>query len=186
MEELPKPAHNLSYSFQTRPHISFETQEEGEEVVLIVRQHPLTQIQWVFNTILLLIVGTFLGFLILPDFISPQKIMVFFLFFLFFTFSYVWLNFLLWYFTVGIITNKRIIDLDFINILYKEFTATTIEQISDITTSVGGFFGSFFNFGDVMVKTQGFEQNIEFLDVPQPADIVEIINLLMRDRQDTN
>ena len=37
-----------------------------------------------------------------------------------------------------------------------------------------------------MVKTQGFEQNIEFLDVPQPADIVEIINLLMRDRQDTN
>jgi hypothetical protein len=184
MKDLAKAGHNLTYSFQTRPHVSFETQLEDEEVILVVRKHPLTQLQWVVNTLLLVVVGIFLGMAILPLFLASQYITVFYFFFVFFTFSYVWLNFLLWYFTVGIITNKRIIDLDFINVLYKEFTATTIEQVSDITTSVGGFFGSFFNFGDVMVKTQGFQQNIEFLDVPQPADIVEIINLLMRDIQD--
>jgi hypothetical protein len=82
---------------------------------------------------------------------------------------------------VGIITNQRILDLDFFNILYKEFTATTIEHVSDLTTKVGGFFRSFLNFGAVFVKTEGFEQNIEFTDVPRPAEIVEIINNLMNE-----
>jgi len=79
------------------------------------------------------------------------------------------------------VTNERIIDLDFYNLIYKEFSATTIRQVSDITTKIGGFFGSLFHFGNVFVKTQGFEQNIEFELVPQPSEIVKIINTLMRD-----
>ncbi|QQS44186.1 hypothetical protein IPM65_01095 [Candidatus Roizmanbacteria bacterium] len=77
------------------------------------------------------------------------------------------------------VTTERVIDLDFLNILYKEFSATTIIQVSDITTKVGGFFGSMFHFGDVLVKTEGFQQNIEFDDIPNPSDVVKIINSLM-------
>lgn len=181
MAEISKPYHNLFHTFSVRPHVKFETQSPDETVVLIIRKHPFTQIYWVFNSILILLIGLLVCFFILPQFFDPQHIFIFELFLVFFTFSYIWLNFLLWFFTVGIITNQRILDLDFFNVLYKEFTATTIEHVSDLTTKVGGFFRSFLNFGAVFVKTQGFEQNIEFIDVPRPAEIVEIINNLMNE-----
>src|SRR3989344_5153398 len=179
MAEITKPFHNFSHSFLVRPEVHFETQQADETVILVVRKHLLTQLYWIINSFLLLIIGFLLSIFLFPQFMDVQHIFVFQLFLIFFTFSYVWLNFLLWYFTVGIVTNERILDLDFFNVLYKEFSATTIDHVSDITTKIGGFFRTFFNFGTVFIRTQGFEQNIEFIDVSQPAEVVEIINNLM-------
>jgi hypothetical protein len=78
------------------------------------------------------------------------------------------------------VTTQRIVDLDFYHLIYKEFSATTIRQVSDITTKVGGFFGSILNYGDVFIKTEGFEQNIEFEDINHPQDVVKLINTLMK------
>ena len=165
-------------TFLVRPDVQFTTQHEDEEVVLVVRRHILTQLPWVFNAAVFIVLAMVAN-LLLPQAIDSRHIFVFNLFAAFFIFSYVWVNFLLWYFTVGMITTERVIDLDFLNILYKEFSATTIVQVSDITTMVGGFFGSIFRFGDVLVKTEGFQQNIEFDDIPNPSEVVKIINSLM-------
>ncbi len=170
--------HNISRSFLVNPEVHFMTQHLDEKVILVVRRHPLTQLYWIINTVIFLIVAIFLNFFV-SLFLDPNHILVFNLFAVFFIFSYVWVNFLLWYYTVGLISNERIIDLDFFNILYKEFTATTIFQVSDVTTKIGGFFGSIFNFGNVFVKTEGFEQNIEFQEIPHPSDVVKILNDLM-------
>ena len=179
MTDITHSSHNLFHTFLVRPDIQFETQQAGETVVLVVRKHPLTQLYWIINALLLLFIGFLLSIFLFPQLMDAKHIFVFQLFLIFFTFSYVWLNFLLWYFTVGIVTSERILDLDFFNVLYKEFSATTIDHVSDITTKIGGFFRTFFNFGTVFIKTQGFEQNIEFIDVSQPAEVVEIINNLM-------
>ena len=179
MVDISKPSSNLSRSFLVNPDVRFETQRADENVVLVVRKHLITQINWILNSALLLIVGSILTFVVFPQLFSPNYILVFFIFLLIFTFSYFWLNFLFWYFTVGIVSNERILDLDFLSILYKEFSATTIEQISDLTTKIGGFAGSIFNYGDVYVITEGFQTNIEFLDVPLPSEIVKIINELV-------
>jgi hypothetical protein len=80
---------------------------------------------------------------------------------------------------VGLITNERIVDVDFYNVLYKEVTATRIEKIEDVTSKSGGFIESFFHYGDVFVQTAGNELNIEFLEVPSPSRVVRIINDLM-------
>jgi len=173
--------HNLSHSFVVNPTITFTTQESGEDVLLVVRKHPLTQLFWIVNTFLFTLIVILIN-LFIPQFLDANHIIVFNFFAVSFIVSYVWVNFLLWYFTVGVVTKIRIVDLDFYNLLYKEFSATTIAQVSDITTKVGGFFGSVFNFGDVFVKTEGFEQNIMFDDIPQPEDVVKIINELMPKR----
>jgi len=178
MPSLPKPSNNLTRTFLVRPEVHFTTQHEDEEVVLVVRKHILTQFPWIFNAVIFVILAMVAN-LLLPQAIDPRHIFVFNLFAAFFIFSYIWVNFLLWYFTIGMVTTERIIDLDFLNILYKEFSATTILQVSDITTMIGGFFGSLFHFGDVLVKTEGFQQNIEFDDVPNPSEVVKIINSLM-------
>jgi len=182
MEPQLKSSTNLSHSFLVKPKVRFETQHKSEEVILVVRKHPLTQLSWILNSIFLIVISLFLTFFLFPLFFPEKYVFVFFLFAVFFTFSYIWINFLLWFFTVGIVTNQRIIDLDFYNVLYKEFSATTIEEVSELTTNIGGFFGSLFHFGDVFIKTQGFQQNIEFDDVPQPSEIVRIINQLMKNR----
>lgn len=180
MALLPPRSSNLSHSYLVRPDVHFDTQHVEEEVILVVRKHPLTQLPWISNSVILLMFLLLVN-LILPEFLKVNQIVSVNIFGIFFIFSYIWINFLLWYFTVGVVTNERIVDLDFYNLIYKEFSATTIRQVSDITTKIGGFFGSIFNFGDVFVKTEGFEQNIEFDDIPRPSEVVKIINILMRD-----
>jgi len=180
MALLPPRSSNLSHSYLVRPDVRFTTQHADEEVILVVRKHPVTQLSWIVNGVILLTLLLLVN-AIVPEILKANQIIAINIFGLFFIFSYIWINFLLWYFTVGVISNERIIDLDFYNLIYKEFSATTIRQVSDITTKIGGFFGSILNFGDVFVKTEGFEQNIEFNDIPRPSAVVKIINLLMKD-----
>lgn len=177
MTGIPQPSHNMSRSLLIQPDIKFEIQRPNEKVVLIARKHPFTQLSWIFNALLLSLLAIILNFF-LVNFFAINQIIVFNLYAIIFIFAYTWLNFLFWYFTVGIVTSERVLDLDFYNIVYKEFTATTIPQISELTTKVGGFFGSILDYGTVFVKTEGFVQDIEFQDVPQPSTIVKIINEL--------
>ena len=95
------------------------------------------------------------------------------------TFSYILVNFLLWYFTVSIVTNERIVDIDFINILNKKFAETRIERIEDVTNKTGGFIKSIFGYGDVYVQTAAKEAMFQFDSVSHPEKIVHIINDLM-------
>lgn len=160
-------------------HVRFSSQHKDEEVLLIVRRVLITQIPWIINAVILLLLALFIT-TFLQDIFTTNQLIVVTLFSFFFIFSYAWVNYLLWYFTIGLVTNERIIDLDFYHLIYKEFSATTIRQVSDITTKVGGFLGSVLNFGDVFIKTEGFQQDIEFEDIARPQDVVKLINTLMQ------
>lgn len=180
MDDSPRERHAFWHSFNMYPRLRFEMQHTDEQPILVLRRHPLTQIPWIINAVIGILVVTILGFFILPNVLSVGQVFMFLFFGFCFLFSYAWVNFLIWYFTVGILTNQRILDFDFYNLIYKEFSATTIREVSDITTTIGGFFGSIFNFGLVVVKTEGFEQNIEFDNIPNPSGVVKIINELMQ------
>lgn len=175
-----KESHNFLHSLCYYPKVTFESQRQGEEVILVLRKHPLTQLYWIINTVFLVIILVFVDFFFSP-YITPNEMFVLNAFAAVFIFSYAWLNFLLWVFNVGIVSTERIVDIDFYNILYKEVTAANNEKVSDVTAKIGGFFGSIFQYGDVFVKTEGFEQEIEFEDVPRPTEVADLINELIRD-----
>lgn len=179
MPPLPEKSSNMSRSYLVKPDVCFNSQHKDEIVILVVRRHPLTQLSWIINTFVFSTLLFVINF-IFKSIFQPNQIFVINIFSVAYIFSYFWVNFLLWFFTVGIVTTERIVDLDFYNIIYKEFSATTIRQVSDITTKIGGFFGSIFNFGGVFVKTEGFEQNIEFEEIPRPGEVVKLINQLMK------
>ena len=101
------------------------------------------------------------------------------LFFTIIIFSYIWFNILNWYFNVGIITSKRVIDIDFYAVLYKEITNAQLGRIEDTTVKSGGYLESFFDYGSIFVQTAGTEANVEFINVPHPSDAVQIINKLL-------
>lgn len=177
MADTAKQPEKKAFSFYMYPDVKIENQGRDEEIVLMIRAHPITQIGWALNSIGLLIV-LFLLNLFLPNFFNLSQIIYINLLGLGVIFGYIWYNFLSWYFNVGVVTNKRIVDIDFYYVLYKEVSATTLDHVEDVTSKSGGFFESFFHYGDVFVQTAGEEENIEFLNAPNPSRIVEIINNL--------
>ncbi len=172
------PSHNLLHAFCIKPNDRFETQHSDEQVLLVLRAHPITQIPWIINSLILLIVLIILNFFFI-NFLAPAQIFFANFFVLAFIFAYIWFNFLSWYFNVGIVSNQRVIDIDFHTVLYKEVSETMLTKVEDVTAKSGGFFASVFNFGNVFVQTAGTDINIEFFNVPKPAEVTKIINSLV-------
>ena len=169
---------SVFYSYSLNPQAKFNTQEEGEKVYLLLRSHPFTQIGWFLSSILFLVI-LFISNFFLPNFLNFGQIFIIDLFFFIIICSYIWFNILNWYFNVGIVTNKRVIDVDFYAVLYKEITNAQLGKIEDTTVKSGGYLESFFDFGSIFVQTAGSEENVEFLNVPHPSDAVQMINKLM-------
>jgi len=166
------------YSYCLNPRIKFDTHEEGEKIYLLLRSHPFTQIGWILSSIFFFIFLFVLNFFI-QSFFNLGQILIINIFFIVFILSYIWFHVLNWYFNVGIVTSKRVIDIDFYAILYKEITVARLGKIEDITVKSGGYFESLFDYGSIFVQTAGTEANIEFIDVPYPSDATQMINKLL-------
>ncbi len=166
------------YSYIYNPQIKFDTQEDGENIYLLLRSHPFTQIGWILASILLVILFFGLNFFIVNLF-DLEQLFIINLFFIVFIFSFIWLNVLNWYFNAGIVTNKKVIDIDFYSVIYKEITVAQLGKIEDITVKSGGYFGSYFDYGSVFIQTAGSAVNVEFINIPHPSNVAQTINKLL-------
>jgi uncharacterized membrane protein YdbT with pleckstrin-like domain len=175
--DIHKTSHNYFHTFCVRPEFHFQTQSDNETVILVVRSHPISQIWWIINAIFLsialLTANYFAG-----SFLNPLQLLFTYFFSLMMVCAYSWLNIIIWFFNVGIITNERIVDIDFHGVIYKEITETRLDKIQDITEKAGGFAESFFDFGHLFLQTAGNKQNIEFDNVPHPASVTKLIHQL--------
>jgi hypothetical protein len=169
----------LLYSYAVRPKVSFETQQEGEEVLLLVRAHPATFVPWIVTAVFFFLLPMFLN-VFLVGFLEFREILFINLFWYSGVFSYVFLQILGWLFNVGIITNLRIIDIDYSMVLNKSITATSIEDVADASEKTTGFIRSIIQYGDVHIQTAGIHQNIEFSAIPYPSAVVATVNELMK------
>lgn len=158
-----------------RPGVHFDIQDQNETVLLVLRAHPVTQIPWVLSTILMFVLLAVLDMFI-PAFIPANYRVFINVMLVVFILNYAWLNFILYYYQVGIVTDRRVIDVDFYSILYRETSEARVGKIEDVTSRTGGYFGSLFNYGNVHVQTAGAEPNIEFNRIPAPSAVAKIIN----------
>ncbi len=170
--------HQALHSYCLYPETRFETQADQETVILTLRAHPITQIYWVINAVIFFVLLVVVNFLF-SSFLTVNQILFIDVFGIVFILSYLWFNFLNWFFNVGIITNQRIVDVGFTMIIYKEVTATHLEKVEDITSESGGYIPSLFDYGNVFVQTAGTQDRIEFENIFHPAQVVKIINGLL-------
>lgn len=177
-------SHLFNNFIENPNNISFNDQHGTERILLVLRRHWVTNLGWIMISFIFLIFPVFGVSLIelinfLPTAIPTSFILAILVFWYVATFGFILLNFLFWFYNVGIITNERVIDVDFVHLLYSEVTATTIAKIEDITDKRGGLLGVLFDYGDVFVQTAGTEANIEFMGIPKPAIVVRIISQLL-------
>ena len=161
--------------------VKFSGEYENEDVLLLLRAHIITNLPWILislgGAIFPLILLPLFGVLGLP--IGGGTIVAFVLFWYAGIFTYGFLNFLYWYFNVYIVTNERVVDIDWYSIIYKKVSATQISKIQDVHASQGGVFAGIFDYGDVEIQTAGTEINFEFTAVPHPQLVAKKIQELM-------
>ncbi|PIU02115.1 hypothetical protein COT66_01885 [Candidatus Shapirobacteria bacterium CG09_land_8_20_14_0_10_49_15] len=167
-------------SFVTRPKkVNFETQERREKVVLLLRRHWLTNVPWALLVVLMLVAPAFFSFFPLNDFLPGKFHLVGLIGWYLLTTAVFLEKSLSWLFNVNLITDERIVDIDFPTLLYRHISSAKIDHIEDISVQVGGFVRSLFNYGDVLIQTAGTQPEICFEAVPQPARVVKILNEMM-------
>ena len=170
--------HRVLHSFCYRPNTRFEEQQEGEKVILVLRSHPITQIPWIITSIVLSLIPLIVNVFIAPS-VGVFQMIFLNIFWYGVVFSYILLKVIDWVFNVGIVTDRRVIDVDYNIVISREVTATTMDDIVDATSSSIGFLPSIFNYGHVTAQTPGTVQGIEFHSIPFPSEVVTIINQLM-------
>ena len=165
------------------PDIRFETQEREEKIVLLLRRHWITNLPWILFTIFLIIAPLFLRLFPFFGFLPFRyQIMVVFLWYLF-TIAFVFENFLSWYFNVNVVTDERIVDINFYSLIYKEVAHCKIDQIQDVSFKMGGIVKTVFDYGDVLVQTAAETVLFEFESVPHPALVVQKLNDLILEEE---
>lgn len=172
-------------AFLTQPKgMKFENQHESEKVLLVLRQHPILNLKWIFITIAMI----FAPFLLAPILPFSQVFPGVFGFFALvgwylLTTAYVIESFLHWYFNLYIVTDERIIDVDFYSLIYKEVSEAKLERIEDVTATTAGFLGAIFNYGTIAVQTAAEKRQFEFAAVPHPAMVTKFLNELFLEEE---
>ncbi|MFW6110233.1 MAG: PH domain-containing protein [Patescibacteria group bacterium] len=182
MDKLSK----LAYAKNPK-NVEFRDQRNGEEILFLLRGHPLTNL-CSFLIFLFLLVTPFLLRIILKDtmldfslFPSSLRILLFMLWYLG-SLGYALLSFLNWFFNIYLITNRRIVDLDYFGFLFYRLSEAELSQIQDVTYSVSGLLSVLFNFGDILVQTAAEHREFDFIAVPNPAEVHDIVTDLAEER----
>jgi membrane protein YdbS with pleckstrin-like domain len=185
-EHLPGHTHNPLSAYCYYPeNVNFETREKEEKIVLLMRKHPITNLRWILISILMVLAPSLLGFFPFVESVPANFRLIGVLGWYLITTAFVLENFLTWFFNVYIVTDERIIDIDFHNLIYKEVSDAEIERIQDVTYKMGGVARTVFNYGDILVQTASEVPNFEFLAVPYPDRVVKILqDLRIEEKQE--
>ena len=183
------PTKNRWASLMIRPaHAALDILESDEKILMIIRSHPVTQIGWILIALLLMLVPLLVPFLSITRFLPVRFEVATIVLWYLLSVSVVIDGFLGWYYNVFVITDERIIDVDFIHLVYKNITCTKTDRIEDVTFSVSGFLPSLLNYGNVLIETAGeaialqpddTSAAIEMIGAPEPARVSKLINELM-------
>lgn len=175
---------NVTYgSFIKDPDkVRFVGEDAGEKVMWVFRRHPITNLGWVLITVVLFLVPHFVSAYTAFTGISFFETLpwrynfIFYTFWYLFVFGYAFENFISWFFNVYIVSNKRVVDVDFFGLIHRRISEAELQDIEDITHQINGAAQIIFNYGSVFIQTAGEQREFEFELVPNPARVQDIIS----------
>lgn len=180
-------------SMQVAPDkAKFESQNPDENLLLIMRAHPLTNVGWLAVTCLGLVVPFFWGEFPFFASLGLNATIALGLAWYGFLLFYAVQRAVLWFYNIYIVTDERLIDVDFMSLLFKNINVTQIHNIEEVNYSIKGMIQSFYNYGNVVVQTASEGRSEEvyskgelsaftFESVPNPDEVVKIISELMEE-----
>jgi len=169
---------SLGGAYCVAPGTGFVNAQGDEEAVLLLRAHPITNLKWIVTAVVMLFLPGILVDVGAFSLVQPKFLLVGQMFWYLIVMAYILESFLSWYYSVFIVTNERIVDIDFYNLLFREVSYATLNHIEQPTMTMGGVFGTLFRFGEVKVSTAAEESTIEGHNLPYPDVVVRLISEL--------
>jgi len=175
----PGHSHNPFSAYIYHPdRVKFMNRDPKEKVILLLRKHPITNLGWIVLTFLMVIAPAFVSVFDFFELLPGGYQVIFVLIWYLITAAFAFEEFLSWFFHVNIITDERIIEVDFVNLFYREITDANIDQIQDVTVEVGGGIRTMFHFGDLVIQTAAEIPKIDFDAIPNPDKVARILREL--------
>lgn len=145
--------------------VAFEGQREGEKLLFVFRRHIIAMrkgfygllIPFALTSIPPLIWSANLELFILPLVGLGIGLIIFFY------------HFIMWYFTVYIVSNERIRQVTQRGLFGKDVVELRLSKIQNISYNVPGFMGEIFKFGTIVIQT--FVGDLVIHNVEHPGKI---------------
>lgn len=158
--------------------VKFVAADSEEKIVLLLRRHPITNLKWMILALLMITAPLVASILLDLTSIPLSFQVVGMMFWYLITVAFVFEQFLSWFFNVYIVTDERVFDVDFVNLVYREISDADLDQIQDVTVRVGSVIRTLFDFGDILIQTAAEVPELEFEAVPHPDKVAQILREL--------
>lgn len=142
---------------------TFEGQRDDEVVQFVFRRHPSTARKGILFLIICFIVG------FIPMLLWPNDARMFWLFLGFLVIGLLGLGYayLLWYFSIYIVTNQRLRQVSQKSLFKKSVTDLSLDKIENITMTVPNVFAGLSGYGTIIIQTAAGSLTISAVSKPK-------------------
>lgn len=159
---------------------TFDGKEPWEEVQLVFHPHWATLVSRAFVLILVWVVIAVLFYFFKASWVTGWAMLAA----LVFTILYGALSLFLWYNTVGIITDYRVLQIRQRSLFNREVAATMWANVMSVNVSSQGALASVFGFGTIICDPGGSELTVDLFSVPDVYRVQQMALTLMRRAQE--
>jgi uncharacterized membrane protein YdbT with pleckstrin-like domain len=166
------------FSIFTESNDSFEGEENGEKVILLLRRHPFFILSRLTIFVILILIPIAIG-ISFSNFLSLHKILGLFFFassvWYLFIWSAIFYSLTMYTLDTWIVTDRRIIDSTQNGFFNRTVSELHLTRIQDISVQTKGVIQTFLKFGDLQVQTAGTEDRFKFSQIPDPGKVKDEI-----------
>jgi len=145
--------------------IDFPGQRDGEKVLFVFRRHIISMRKGFYSLLIPVVLSSLppliwsynLELFILPIFGFAIGLLLFFY------------HFMLWYFTIYIVTDQRIRQITQRGLFGRDVIELKLSKIQNISYNIPGFSGEIFKFGTIVIQT--FVGDMIIHNVERPSEI---------------
>ncbi len=164
-EEQPQPT-------DTQTKTATPTEEAALHPIHLFTTYSETFVPFLIRFIF---VSTGFSLFTLPDNLSFILISFYYLIVVGFVFA----NLVSWFYNIGLVTNRRGVDIDFLDLATINVATASLPDIKDVEYTQAGFFQSLFDFGDVRLRIEATGEVFVFEKVPRPSEVAGIISKII-------
>ncbi len=148
-----------------KPKLDFVGQREGEKLLFVFRRHVVAMRKGFYLLVIPLVIT------VIPPLIWSSNLELFLLPLFGFLFGLVlfFYHFMLWYFTMYIVTDQRIRQITQRGFFGKDVIELKLSKVQNISYNIPGFTGEVFGFGTIVIQT--FVGDLVINNVDHPDEI---------------
>lgn len=159
--------------------VKFDRKEEDEEIIMVTRKHWTAFFFHIIVALVIPIIPMFL--LLLPNNVSGKNTVYIGLFVasIIISVNIIITALIQWYYSVAIITDKRILSLKVVTVFHHSYTEILWRKIQDVGHDTIGPFSYLFDVGNIYIDTAGEGIDLTLTFIPKPRDVQDVINNLV-------